>query len=71
MAAETSSVHDLLDLNGEKMCVLSGCRHTEFLFLDAFGPIYTFMCDHCGHNYRKDCPCTGSSASTHRRRISA
>ena len=60
MSDDTSSVHDLLDLNGEKMCTHDGCRHHEFLFVDTFGPLYTFMCDHCGHNYRKDCDCTGS-----------
>lgn len=60
MSDDTSSVHDLLDLNGEKMCTHDGCRHAEFLFLDTFGPLYTFMCDHCGRNYRKDCDCTGS-----------
>ena len=57
MAADTLSVTDLLDLDGEKMCVQ--CRHIEFSFAGTFERT-TFVCaSRCSTNYEKDCPCPG------------
>ena len=43
MPADMSSVNDLLDLIGEKMCTHDGCRHDKFHYLPTFGPTYRGM----------------------------